>query len=271
MSHPNLFDLHQKMLRRDRATDHGMFLQRLAQDELLERLQDINRRFTKPAIVTGFPHLWEGIFENATIVPDSETLALPAGHFDLVIHAMALHCCNDPIGQVIQSKNALQPDGLFMAASFGGQTLTQLRSALSTAETQIMGGLSPRISPMGEIRDLGAILQRAGLAMPVADNLEIPVSHASLTDLVKDLRAMGETNIMAARLKTFAKQDLFARTEEILKTHFADDAGRIVSTFDLIFLSGWAPHASQPKPLRPGSATTSLLSALEAVKSETKD
>ncbi|MGB0799888.1 MAG: methyltransferase domain-containing protein [Planktomarina sp.] len=183
MTTPNLFDRNTIIQRRARATETGMFLQELARDEILERLEFVNRTFTSVAVVTGFPQIWQAAFKDAVIVPDDNTLNLHPNTFDLVIHSMGLHAANDPVGQLIQCKQALQPDGLFMGACFGGQTLAELRAALSTAESQVTGGLSPRISPMAEIRDLGAVMQRAGLALPVADNLAIPVAHRDLAGM----------------------------------------------------------------------------------------
>ena len=169
MASIKLFNHKTQNLKRIRTKIDGMFLQVLARDEILERLEDINRSFEAIAIVTGFPEIWSQSLPKANLIADSDTLDLAQKEFDLVIHAMALHHSNDLVGQVIQSTHALKPDGLFIGSCFGGQTLAELRAALSTAEAEICGGLSPRISPMAEIRDLGAILQRAGLALPVAD------------------------------------------------------------------------------------------------------
>ena len=180
---------------------------------------------------------------------------------------MALHHSNDLVGQVIQSTQALKPDGLFIGSCFGGQTLAELRAALSTAEAELCGGLSPRISPMAEIRDLGAILQRAGLTLPVADNLNISTSYRDLRHLMRDLRDMGETNIMKSRSKSFTARALFNRAQEIYAAEFKNSDGRLMCTFELMFLSGWAPHKNQPKPLRPGSVRKSLLAALDEAKS----
>ena len=267
MASIKLFDLKARNLKRIRTKIDGMFLQVLARDEILERLEDINRSFEAIAIVTGFPEIWSQSLPKANLIADSDTLDLAQKEFDLIIHAMALHHSNDLVGQVIQSTQALKPDGLFISSCFGGQTLAELRAALSTAEAELCGGLSPRISPMAEIRDLGAILQRAGLALPVADNLNISTSYRDLRHLMLDLRDMGETNIMTSRSKSFTARTLFSRTQEIYAAEFKNPDGRLTCTFELMFLSGWAPHKNQPKPLRPGSVRKSLLAALDEAKS----
>ena len=267
MASIKLFNLKAQNLKRIRTKIDGMFLQVLARDEILERLEDINRSFEAIAIVTGFPEIWSQSLPKANLIADSDTLDLAQKEFDLIIHAMALHHSNDLVGQVIQSTQALKPDGLFISSCFGGQTLAELRAALSTAEAELCGGLSPRISPMAEIRDLGAILQRAGLALPVADNLNISTSYRDLRHLMLDLRDMGETNIMTSRSKSFTARTLFSRTQEIYAAEFKNPDGRLTCTFELMFLSGWAPHKNQPKPLRPGSVRKSLLAALDEAKS----
>jgi len=267
MTAPALFDPTAQAKARARAGAGGMFLQELACAEILERLTAVNRQFKSVAIVTGFPKVWSAPFPNAAVVHDEDTLELSPRQYDLVIHAMALHHCNDPIGQVVQCSRALQADGLFMGVCFGGQTLTELRSALSVAEANVRGGLSPRVTPMAEIRELGSLLQRAGLALPVADSLKIPAAYRDIYHLMRDLRDMGETNIMTARPKTFTGKSLFDRAQEIFAAEFPADAGRVACTFDLVFLSGWAPDASQPKALKPGSVTKSLQQALEEAKS----
>lgn len=259
---PLLTDRKTLLAHRRRADrDGGMFLQITAADDLQDRLSMVNRSFTAPAIVTPFPEVWQGRFENAVIVSDDEVLSLKPERHDLVIHAMALHWANDPVGQLIQCRHALKNDGLLLTASFGGQTLTELRASLAQAETEITGGLSPRVVPMAEIRDLGALLQRAGFALPVADCLPLPVSYETAFHLMKDLRAMGERNALTARKKSFTRRDVLHRAAEIYQNNFADN-GRITATFELIFMTGWAPDASQPKPLRPGSAEQRLADAL---------
>lgn len=245
-----------------RSDQPAMFLQEEAVLEIKERLNEVNRTFTLVAIVTPFPDMWRKFLPNAKIIPDSEHLALETEVYDLVIHSMSLHWANDPVGQLIQCRRALKPDGLFLAACFGGETLSELRIALAEAEVAITGGLSPRVAPMGEIRDLGALLQRAGFAMPVADTAKKTVTYANMAGLVTDLRGMGEANAMAQRRKAFASRTLFERAGEIYAKNFNVDGGRIKATFEITYLTGWAPDESQPKPLRPGSATARLADAL---------
>lgn len=265
MTSPRLTD--RAALDRNRTTRidrAAFFLHSEAQLEIKERLTEVNRTFTKPAIVTGFPDIWSDFFDGADIVPDSDTIDLAPQSYDLVIHAMSLHWANDPVGHLVQCRNALKPDGMFLAVFFGGQTLHELRAALAEAEIALTGGLSPRVVPMGEVRDYGGLLQRAGLALPVADTLPLNTTYASPLHLLHELRAMGEGNALADRRKTFAARSLFSKTAEIYERAFEQD-GRIPATFEMIFLSGWAPADSQPKPLRPGSAKTRLEDALKEI------
>jgi SAM-dependent methyltransferase len=206
---------------------------------------------------------------DARVVPDDEVLDLAPGAHDLIVHALALHWADDPVGQLVQARRALRPDGLLIAVTLGGQTLTELRQALATAEARRRGGLSPRVAPMGEIRDLGALLQRAGFALPVADGFTRRVSYASPLHLMHDLRAMGETNALADRERRFTARSVLWEAAAIYADAFPDpDApdGRVTATFDFVCLTGWAPGPDQPQPLRPGSATTRLADALGAVE-----
>jgi SAM-dependent methyltransferase len=205
------------------------------------------------------------------IVAEEETLDLEPGAHELVIHAMALHWANDPVGQLIQCLRALKPDGLFLAVMFGGQTLHELRAALAQAEAEVMGGLSPRVAPMAEIRDLGALLQRAGFSLPVADSLPLKASYASPWHLMRELGAMGERSALRARPRHFARRAVFERAAELYQSAFADKDGRVQATFELIFLTGWAPDPSQPKPMRPGSAQARLAEALGSQEIALKD
>ena len=247
---------------RARAAGPALFLHHDAAAEIEERLNEVNRRFTAPAIVTGFAEPWAEILPQAVIVPDDEVLALAPGAHDLVIHALSLHWANDPVGQLVQCRRALAPDGLLIAVMFGGQTLAELRASLAEAEAAVTGGLSPRVLPMGEIRDLGGLLQRAGFALPVADMAARPVSYRDLWHLMADLRAMGEGNALAARRRTPTRRAVFTDAARLYADHFGDGMGRITATFEMIYLTGWAPHESQQKPLRPGSATHRLADVL---------
>lgn len=259
---PRLVDAAALQRHRARARlGHAGFLHDEAQIELQERLIDVNRRFTKPAVVSAFPEYWARFLPDATHITADEVLDLAPGAHDLVVHAMALHWSEDPVGQIVQCRRALMPDGLFLAAAFGGETLSELRRALSEAEIAVMGGLSPRVAPMAEVRDMGGLLQRAGLALPVADRLKKTVTYRDVFALMRDLRAMGETNALAARHRKPAPRALFAALAAGYPAS-ASDPARIDATFELIFLAGWAPHETQQKPMRPGSANTRLADAL---------
>ena len=247
------------------------FIHQAARDEIEDRLALVNKSFPSAAIVTGFPHLWRDFLADAAMIDDDETLSLEVGSTDLVIHAMGLHWANDPVGQLIQSRRALRPDGLFLGVSFGGETLKELRAAIAQAESDLYGGLSPRVAPMAEIRDLGALLQRSGFALPVADSVPLTVSYASPLHLMHELRFMGEGNALAARQRAPMSRSLIHHTCEIYQKHFNDGAGRVMATFELIVLTGWAPDESQPKPLRPGSATSRLADALGTRETPLKD
>jgi SAM-dependent methyltransferase len=249
-------------LERSALRASAFFLHDEAIIEVHERLNEVNRTFTSPAIVTPFPGLWRNTMPNARIIADTDVLDLTIGLHDLVIHAMALHWANDPVGQLVQCRRALKPDGLFLALLFGGQTLVQLRACLAEAETSVTGGLSPRVLPMGEIRDLGGLLQRAGFALPVADSLTRAVRYRDAFHLMADLRAMGETNALHQRLRQPTKRGVFAEAARIYQTNYADREGLIPATFEIICLTGWAPDQGQQKPQRPGSATHRLADQL---------
>lgn len=247
---------------RKRANPDALFLHQVAADEVHERLKEVNRTFPDIAIVTGQPDFWAEQFPNATIVSDEEVLDLrPASH-DLVLHMMSLHWANDPVGQLVQCRHALRPDGLVLAICFGGQTLHELRSALAEAEAVVAGGLSPRIAPMGEIRDLGGLLQRAGLALPVADGTPLTVSYTNAFHLMHELRNMGEANALMHRPRSFTMRNILTEAATLYAEHFTNEDGRVDATFELITLTGWAPADSQPQALKPGSATTRLADVL---------
>lgn len=270
---PLLFDRDALTRHRARAAATGgdPFLHRAALDEVQDRLSMVKRSFTSPAIVTGLPEFWRTVFPDATIVADEDTLALEAGAHDLVIHAMALHWANDPVGQIIQCRRALVPDGLFLCVALGGRTLAELRHALTLAESEIAGGLSPRVAPMAELREAGALLQRAGLALPVADSVSLTAEYRDLPHLMHDLRAMGETGAMAGRPRHATRRALFARAELLYRAEFANTDNRLPATFELICLTGWAPDANQPQPLRPGSAQARLADALNSTETRLPD
>jgi SAM-dependent methyltransferase len=264
---PPLTDWQALTRHRARATalpnhDAAMFLHRLALTDIQERLSEVNRTFTAPAVVSGFPDLWRNLRTDAVQVLDEEVLALQPGAHDLVVHAMALHWANDPLGQLVQCRRALRPDGLLIAVLPGGRSLHELRTALAEAEARVTGGLSPRILPMGEIRDLGALMQRAGFALPVADSLQQIVAYRSFAGILADLRASGETNALAARLRRFTRRSVLGEAAAIYADSFATVDRHLSATAELVFLTGWAPHDSQQQPLRPGSAKARLADAL---------
>jgi len=259
---PLLTDRTALLRNRQRADPDAMFLHQTLADELHERLIEVNRTFTSPAIVTGFPDFWQSAFPTATIVSDDEILTLRPNAHDLVLHVMCLHWANDPVGQLVQCRHALQPDGLLLASFLGGRTLHELRASLAEAEAVVAGGLSPRIAPMGEIRDLGALLQRAGFALPVADNTALTASYANAFHLMHDLRKMGENNALQHRPRHATRRNIMTEAATLYSDHFGNDDGRVDATFELVTLTGWAPADNQPQPLRPGSAQSRLADAL---------
>ena len=265
-----LVDRNRLKLTRARARADGMFLQDAAADEVQDRLHMVNRRFTRAAVVTAFPEVWRARFPDAVIVPDDELLTLEAGAHDLVIHGLGLHWANDPVGLLFQCHRALAPDGLFLGVLYGGQTLHELRAVLGETEIALTGGLSPRVLPMGEISDLAHLLQRAGLALPVADSALRLVTYRDAFALIRDLRAMGEGNAMRVRAG-FTSRGVFAQAAARYAEAFAAEDGRIAATFEMIFLTGWAPHESQQKPLRPGSAAARLADALGTKETKLPD
>lgn len=272
MTHaPQIFDRTALLRHRSRARADDLFLQQLAVDEIKDRLSMVNRTFKSIAIVTGFNEFWQANFPDATISPDDETLDLEVGQFDLVIHAMCLHWSNDPVGQIIQCRRALIPDGLFLGVLLGGHTLYELRTVLTDAESRASGGISPRVSPMAEIREVGALLQRAGLSLPVADGHASIAKYRDLAHLMHDLRDMGETNAMTSRLRRSSPRAVFDLAQALYREHYATADGYLPATFELICLTGWSPDDSQPKPLRPGSAQARLADALMTQETKLPD
>jgi len=274
-----------KLLRRRRAAAAQRmatagFLHAEAATRLAERLGDINRRFGS-AVAFGWPSGGPAlpaervVFADLAaerlpggdapgIVADDEILPIADGAAEMIVSNLTLHWVNDLPGSLVQINRALVPDGLFLAVLFGGETLAELRACLLEAEAGITGGAYPRVSPMAELRDLGGLLQRAGFAMPVADADRVPVSYPDMLALLQDLRAMGEANAMVERQRSLARRDVFLRAGELYAERYGDGQGRIRASFDLVFLTGWAPGPGQPRPKRPGSATARLADALGA-------
>jgi SAM-dependent methyltransferase len=198
------------------------------------------------------------------VAADDEALPFADASLDLVVSALALHWVNDLPGTLVQIRRALKPDGLLLAAMLGGDTLMELREAFAAAESEIEGGLSPRVAPFADLRELGALMQRAGFALPVVDSDRLTVRYDSAFALLRDLRAMGATNVLTERQRVPLKRATLLRMAEIYAERFSDPDGRVRATFEIAWLSGWSPHASQQKPLKPGSAAQRLADALGA-------
>lgn len=196
------------------------------------------------------------------VAADEEALPFADGSLDLVVSALSLQFINDLPGTLIQIRRALKPDGLFLAALVGGESLTELRAAFAEAESEIEGGLSPRVAPFADVRELGALLQRAGFALPVIDSERLTVRYESAFALMRDLRRMGATNVLHERRRMPLKRTTVERMAAIYAERFADADGRLRATFEIVWLSGWVPHESQQKPLKPGSAAQRLADAL---------
>ena len=284
---PEIFDRNALRVHRDRAAQTFFeydFLVREIGARLSDRLLDMARKFPLaldlgartggygpvPGGPGGIEHvvsceLSERMarqIENSGVVCDPEFLPFAEGRFDLVYSNLELHWVNDLPGCLLQITRSLKPDGLFLAAILGGNTLVDLRDVLMAAELDVTGGASPRVSPFAELRDAGALLQRAGLALPVVDADEITVTYENLFRLLADLRGMGETNTVRERVRTATRRNIFLRAAELYIERYPAEDGRIRATFEIIFLHGWAPHESQQRALRPGSAKTSLADAL---------
>ncbi len=274
---PVLFDRALLRARLDRAERLGpatFLLDRVAGD-MAERLSAVLRDFRDVAEVgTQGEQVGRALadrFDHYARIDlperESEPLSLDAGSLDLAVSALALQFVNDLPGALVQIRRALRPDGLLMAAMMGGDTLVELRQSFAAAESELESGVSPRVAPFADLRDVGALLQRAGFALPVADVDRIVVRYDSAFDLMQDLRRMGATNVLVERRRTPTRRATMLRMAEVYRERFADPDGRIRATFDIVWLSGWAPHESQPKPLKPGSAKVSLE---EAVKKATR-
>jgi SAM-dependent methyltransferase len=198
-----------------------------------------------------------------SVVADEEALPFSGGRFDAVFSALALHWVNDLPGALVQVRRALRPDGLFLAALFGGETLGELRGALTQAEIEVEGGAGPRVSPFVDVRDAGGLLQRAGFALPVADVDTITLYYPNAFELMAGLRGMGEANAVKTRRKAFTRRATLLRAAEIYQERHAGPDGRLPATFQVVYLTAWAPHESQQQPLAPGSARTRLAEALD--------
>jgi SAM-dependent methyltransferase len=273
---PVLFDRALLRVRQSRALGSGpaAFLLDRAAEDMAERLHAVLREFRNAADV-GTPGdqvrnvLHQRVDQFARIeLPDLESEPLPMrpDSLDLVVSALAFQFVNDLPGVLAQIRRALRPDGLLLAAMIGGETLTELRQSFAAAEAECEGGVSPRVAPFADLRDVGALLQRAGFALPVTDVDRVVVRYTDAFALMQDLRRMGATNILRERRRTPTRRATMLRMAQIYGERFADPDGRIRATFDVIWLSGWAPHQSQQQPLRPGSAKASLAEAVRKPK-----
>ena len=290
MSAPLVFDRALLRTRRRRAVAGGaeMFLLDRAADEMAERLAVVLRHFDlavdlgtpgdalarslagSPKIGTLIaaepdPHL-RPARPGLAVAVDAEASPFAPGSLDLVVSALSLQAVNDLPGTLVQVRRALKPDGLFLAALLGGATLTELRQSFVEAETERDGGISPRVAPFADVRDMGSLLQRAGFALPVTDVDRFTVRYASPFALMADLRRMGATNPLVERRRVPLRRATLMRMADIYAARFSDPDGRVRATFEFVWLSGWVPHESQQQPLKPGSAKTRLADALGTVE-----
>jgi SAM-dependent methyltransferase len=293
-SPPRLFDrtLHRKRLdRAARGFASADFLHRRAAEDIAERLEPIMRDFSlavdlsaragafREALAKSSAAARVGLLIEADLSPamlegrpgprvalDEELLPFAAESLDLIVSTLGLHWTNDVVGALIQVRQTLKPDGLFVGAFLGGQTLTELRQSLVAAESEILGGAGSRVSPFADMQDAAGLPQRAGFALPVADIDRVSVTYAHPLKLLADLRQMGETSVLADRHPKALTRTLLARASEIYVDRFGDAEGRIPATFEIITLTGWAPHESQQQPLKPGSAKMRLADALGTVE-----
>jgi SAM-dependent methyltransferase len=250
--------LHQFPLAVDIGARTGAFAKALAESGAAARVGTLIEADLSPAMLAGRSGL--------RVVADEERLPFADASLDLVVSLLNLHWTNDLVGALIQIRQALKPDGLFIGALFGGETLTELRQSLMQGEIDLFGGAGPRVSPFADAIDGAGLLQRAGFALPVADMDRVTVRYDHPIKLMADLRAMGETNILIDRDRRPLTRAVLGRMSEIYADRFAQPDGRIPATFEIISLTGWAPHESQQKPLQPGSAKMRLADALGAVE-----
>ena len=289
---PVIFDRQLLLRNRERSAAAGGdlpdFLLERAAEDLADRLAVTNRNFSNPVNIGAATGQVERCLSGLTTVSefsstegsealvgfaksrvsgvvtiaDEELLPFMPEAFDLITSALTLQYVNDLPGTLTQIRRAMVPDGLFMGTMIGGATLTELRQASLQAEEELTGGASPRVAPMADVRDLGALLQRAGFALPVADSDVVTVTYATAFDLMRELKAMGASNVLVERRRKPMTRSVLTRIAEIYHERFAAEDGRIVATFELLTMTGWAPHESQQKPLRPGSARSRLADAL---------
>ena len=291
MTSPNIFNRRQIRINLERAAPalkDADFLVRYASEELTGRIGGIKRSFSCAADVGSYHGAMarmlkqciagisvvslSGAFSAAEVCPfhravaTEEALPLKEGAFDLITSVLSLHLVNDLPGALIQIRRALKPDGLFLGALLGGDSLMELRRAFMEAETETIGGVTPRVFPTADVRDMGGLLLRAGFALPVADSEKLTATYADPLALMRELKAMGAANPLSARSKKPLRRDTLGRAGTIYSECFSEPDGRVRATFEILYLCGWAPHESQQKPLKPGSAAARLADALGTVE-----
>jgi SAM-dependent methyltransferase len=278
---PKIFDrtLLAQRQRRAHALGAADFLLKHVTQDMAERLAVVLRTFENAAdIDTPDAKLRDALRMSgkvqtiaAVALGDDESLPLADASLDLVVSALALQFVSDLPGVLAQIRRALKPDGLFMAALFGGDTLMELRDAFAEAESVVEGGISPRVAPFADVRQLGGLLQRAGFALPVVDSDRLTVRYDNALALMHDLRRMGAGNILVERRRTPLRRETLARAVQNYTDNYSDPDGRVRATFEIVWMSGWTPHPSQQQPLKPGSAKTRLADALNALQSEREE
>lgn len=271
------------MLRRDKSSsqfEKHSFLLKEVTERLLDNLGDIKRDYQKILNIGGHHQLMQQYFENAFLIDqdlsfhkispfnnpaiqaDEELLPFKKSSLDLIFCALNLHWVNDLPGALVQIFNSLKPDGLFIGAAFGGETLYELRTSMMKADIERLGGIRPHTSPLMDVRDAGGLLQRAGFTLPVVNTERITVTYSDSFKLMKELKGMGENNALIKGYKGLTTAAHMMKVAEIYAQDFANEDGRIPVTFDILYFQGWSPHVSQQKPLKPGSAKMSLKDAL---------
>ncbi|MBS41061.1 MAG: SAM-dependent methyltransferase [Rhodospirillales bacterium] len=287
-----IFDRRTIELRRKRATTkfsaHDFMFKEVA-ERLIQRITDVKRKFGLTIdLGARTKHLKQMLSKEESInniisfglirdlkdcdlIGNEEVMPFKVASADLLVSNLVFHWTNDLVGTLIQCRQILKPDGLFLAALFGGNTLTELRQVMVEVENEISGGVWPRISPLIQLPDAAALLQRSGYNLPVADTDTITVTYSDAFSLMRDLRGMGETNATLARKRHFSKRSIFSQVAKRYHMLFADSKGRIPATFQIIYLTGWAPDEAQPLPLKPGTATQRLADALDSTEQSAGD
>jgi len=266
---PRLFDFRTAQSARTRARriKGDRFLDAAGLDGLVHRLSSVTRRFAHGLwLGDAVPDNIKAFAQDWTVADFGERELLAAeGPFDLAISLFSLQAINDLPGALIQIRRLLKPDGLFLGVLFGGATLTELRQSFTAAESDILDGASPHVAPFADVREMGALLQRAGFALPVSDVERTTVRYSTLQALIRDLRAHGQSNALCGRRKNFIGRRMREALNDHYTRHYVQD-GKLIATFDLLYATGWAPHESQQKPLKPGSAKTRLSDALGTIE-----